>query len=109
MINSFPVENACNTVGCVMISAFDLNDTNDCDIKVNIITFHITTEKINIHIFKLTVKLVFHFNFIVTVHNMHTCRSTHYIFCIQPLYPVNDGFPLKIEKKPDTVIQNNFL
>lgn len=44
--NSFPVENACNTVGCVMISAFDLNDTNDCDIKVNIITFHITTEKI---------------------------------------------------------------
>lgn len=46
MINSFLVENVCNIVGCVMISVFDLNDIDDCDIKVNIIIFYIIIEKI---------------------------------------------------------------
>lgn len=39
---------------------------------------------------------------------MHICGSKHYIFCIQPLYPVNDGFPLMIvREKFDMVTLNN--
>lgn len=48
----FSVENACNIHRYDIISAFDFNDTDDCDISVNVIILSILQQrKLNIHNF----------------------------------------------------------